>query len=162
MCVKITDAGRCRSMTWDRDDKERTALHEAGHAVVAWSFGVTVERIYLDLVNESGHTDAATAHLKPVEQIANRLAGFEAEQAFKPPGKGRRALDDRYRVQMILQENETPENTPAGQELRERGRACAEARLREHETKVFRVALHLLEYHYLDRVAFDAMMQEPP
>ena len=25
--------------TRDPDDKERTSLHEAGHAVVAWSYG---------------------------------------------------------------------------------------------------------------------------
>jgi hypothetical protein len=37
-------------MTWDPDDKERTALHEAGHAVVAWSFNVVVGCIHLDPV----------------------------------------------------------------------------------------------------------------
>jgi hypothetical protein len=75
-------------MTWDPDNKDRTALHEAGHAVVAWSFGVTVGCIHLDLENKSGHTMvASTAHLQPFEQIAQCLAGFEAEQAFQTSGQ---------------------------------------------------------------------------
>ena len=149
-------------MSWDPEDKERTALHEAGHAAVAWSFGVTVGCIHLDLKNESGHAMIApVTHLKLVEQIANWLAGFEAEQVFKPPAKERRSLCDFLAVHKILQDNETPEETPEGQELRDRGRACAAARLCEHQTKVRRVAHHLVEYHYIDRVAFEAMMQEP-
>jgi hypothetical protein len=151
-----------RPLTWDPDDKERTALHEAGHAVLAWSFGVTVGCIHLDVENESGHTTAGlTAHLKPVEQIANRLAGFEAEQVFKPPGKVKRAWDDFLKVREILEENGTPEDTPEGQKLDKQGRVCAEMRLRKHETKVRRIAHHLVKHHYMDRVVFEAMMQEP-
>ena len=150
-------------MTWDRDDNERTALHEAGHAVVAWSLGVTIERIYLDLENKSGGVDvppASAAHLKLVEQIANCFAGFEAEQAFKPPGRKAKALLDCGDIRKILRDNGTPEETSEGQELRERGRACAAARLREHETKVRRVADHLAQHHHIiDRAVFEAMMQ---
>jgi len=73
--------------TWDR---ERTALHEAGHAVVAWSFGVTVGCIHLDSEKQGGHAEIAPAtHLEPFEQIAIALAGFESEQIFKPPGDKR-------------------------------------------------------------------------
>jgi hypothetical protein len=147
-------------MTWDPDDLERTALHEAGHAVVAWSFGVTVGCIHLDLEKEGGHAKIApTAHLEHFEQIANWLAGFEAEQAFKPPGRKAKAMIDCGEVWRILRQNATSEGEPEGQALRERGRACAESRLREHESKVRRVARHLVEHHYMDRVVFEAMMQ---
>src|SRR5262249_7795659 len=150
------------SLAWNPEDKERTALHEAGHAIVARSFGVTVGCIHLDLETEGGHAHfASTAHLKHFEQIANWLAGFEAEQAFKPPGRKAKAMIDCGEVCRILRENGTPEEETEGQALRERGRACAERLLREHESKVRRVARHLVEHHYMDRVLFEAMMQEP-
>jgi len=148
-------------MTWDRDDKERTAFHEAGHAVVAWSFGVIVGCIHLDLKNESGHAMIGPAtHLKPIEQIANWYAGREAEKAFKFPANPHKSKDDLFRVGQILDEH-TPGETRERQDLRERGRACAEACLREHESKVLLVVRHLMQHHYVDRVAFEAMMQEP-
>ena len=142
-------------MIWNPDDKKRTALHEAGHAVVAWSFGVTVGCIHLDLENKSGHTMVASiTRLQPFEQIAQCLAGFEAEQAFKPPGCRRRAFDDFHdKVPPILRANGTSDDEPEGQKLRERGRSCAEECLREHATKVWRIADHLVEHHYMDRVA---------
>jgi len=148
-------------VTWDPDDKERTALHEAGHAVVAWSFDLPLGSIYLDLEKESGGTTAdraSIARLTLVEQIANWLAGYEAEQAFKRPGRKWNAGDD-GQVRRILRENDTPEDTPEGQDLGEQGRACAEARLLKHEAKVRCVARHLIEHHYIDRVTFEEMMQ---
>jgi hypothetical protein len=137
----------------------RTALHEAGHGVVAHSFGVTVGGLYLDLETEGGHADIASiAHLEPFEQIANWLAGFEAEQIYKPPGRKKPGQFDCGEVRRILRENGTSNNESEGQKLRERGRACAEERLREHEPKVRRIADHLVEHQYIDRVAFEAMM----
>src|SRR5262244_1504484 len=60
-----------QALTWDPEDKERTALHEVGHAVVAWSFGITVGCIHLDIEKEGGHAQiASTAHLEHFEQIA--------------------------------------------------------------------------------------------
>jgi hypothetical protein len=32
----------------------KAAFHEAGHAVVAWSFGLVVHGVYLDVANNSG------------------------------------------------------------------------------------------------------------
>jgi hypothetical protein len=149
-------------VTWDPEDMERAALHEAGHAVVAWSFGVIVGCIHLDLKNKSGSAHiACTAHLEPFEQIANCLAGYEAEQVFKPPGSERRAFDDFHdKVPKILRKNGTSLDEREGQDLRKQGRACAESRLCEHENKVRAVACHLVEHHYMDRVVFEAMMQE--
>jgi hypothetical protein len=149
-------------MTWDPDDKERTALHEAGHVVVAWSFGLLVGSIHLDLKTKGGHADIAShTHLERVQQIANWLAGYEAEQAFKPPGRKAKAAFDCGEVRRILRDNDTPEDTHEGQDLRECGRACAKVRLLKHETKVHRVARRLIEHHYIDRAAFEEMMREP-
>jgi hypothetical protein len=146
---------------WDPNDKERTALHEAGHAVLAWSFRVTVGCIHLDVKRQSGHAKIApTTHLKHFEQIANWLAGFVAEEVFKPPGRKAKAIIDDGEVSRILRENGTPDDTAEGQRLREQGRAYAEGRLREHRSKVRRLARHLMEHHYIDRVDFEAMMRQ--
>jgi hypothetical protein len=150
-------------MIWNPDDKERTALHEAGHAVVAWSFGVAVVKcLYLDPKTHGGGAPiASTAHLERFEQIANWLAGFEAEEAFMHPGRKYNAEGDFGEVRRILRENGTSKDEPEGKALCERGRSCAEERLRDHATKVRQIADHLVEHHYMDRVAFEAVMKEP-
>jgi hypothetical protein len=142
---------------------ERTALHEAGHAVVAWSFDITGGALYLDRVNKSGHFDlAGYAHLEPFKQIAIALAGFEAEQTLKPPGSKRRAFDDFHdKVPVILRNNGTSLDESKGKALRKNGRACAKRRLLKHERKVRAVADHLVEHHYMDRVTFEALMKDP-
>ncbi len=149
-------------MNWDPDDKERVAFHEAGHAVVAWSFDLTVEGIYLDLVNQSGHTEisADEGHLQPFEQIAKWYAGCEAEETLRPPVNWDRGRDDRFRIGQILDKH-TPGETRERQELREQGRACAVARLLKYETEVREVARHLVEHHHLDWVRFEEIMRAP-
>ena len=121
-------------MNWDPAVTERTALHEAGHAVVAWSFGLTVGSIHLDLATQGGHAMiASVAKLNPVEQIVRWLAGYEAEQMFKPPGRKAKAMIDFGEVSRILRENGTPEETPEGHESKVvplPKRACANTRPR--------------------------------
>lgn len=95
-----------------------------------------------------------------VPQIAIALAGFEAEQAFKPPGRKEKAKYDFREVRRLLQANGTLETEPAGQHLCEQGRAAAVERLLEYEAKVWGVARHLLEHHHLNRDAFEALMAE--
>ena len=149
-------------MTWDPDDKERTALHEAGHAIVAWCFDVTGGHLYLDCVNQTGHVDlAGYTHLEPFKQIAIALAGFEAEQTLKPPGSKRRAFDDFHdKVPVILRNNGTSLDEPKGKALRKNGRACAKRRLLKHERQVRAIADHLVQHDYMDRVVFEAMMKD--
>jgi hypothetical protein len=145
---------------------ERTALHEAGHAVLAWSFGVAPGAdLYLDLEKESGGAPfvlSSVAHLKPVEQIAVALAGFEAEQTFKPPGKKRRAADDFHdKVPTILRNNGASLDEPQGKALRKNGRARAKRRLLKHDRKVRAVARHLVEHHRVSPALFEALMKAP-
>ena len=149
-------------MTWEPDDKERTALHEAGYAVMAWSFQVVVGCIHLDLKNKSGHTQVASMdHLQAFEQIAECVGGLEAEEMFKPPGSKRRATWDlHHNLPPILRAHGTSEHEPAGQALRSQGDICARERLRKHESKVRAVARHLVEHAYMDRVVFEVMMKE--
>jgi hypothetical protein len=82
---------------WDPNDREKTAYHEAGHAIVLWTFGVLpTGRIHLDHEKEEGGCTAtdlgAPTRLRPVQQIATWLAGYEAEEAFRPPGRKAKAM----------------------------------------------------------------------
>ena len=55
---------------WDPDDMAKVAVHEAGHAVVAWLFGRPLKGIYLTWQRKAG-VDAATAHCL-AQEIAPR------------------------------------------------------------------------------------------
>jgi Peptidase M50B-like len=60
-----------------------TAYHEAGHAIVAWSFGLQVGTIHVQADDASGDAlIGPTDHLTLVEQIAVCAAGYTAENVF--------------------------------------------------------------------------------
>lgn|SRR5262249_32345204 len=147
---------------WNREDKERTALHEAGHAVVAWFLGAAVLRIRLDLEMRGGDTETNpySINKRPrVHRIAAALAGSEAEWLFKPPADKDRLAYDIDQVIQILEEDGTV-CQPAGIERRESGRAFARHCLREHEVKVRRIARHLVNHNCMERLTFEAIMAE--
>jgi len=81
-------------VSWDPDDKLRTALHYAGQAIVARSFDKVPERVRLNVSFEDGKMDGLhkgwLSDLSVIAQIAIALAGYEAEQAFHPPGRLRK------------------------------------------------------------------------
>ena len=151
-------------MTWDPDDKLRTALHYAGQAIVARSFDKVPERVRLNVSFEDGKMDGLhkgwLSDLSVIAQIAIALAGYEAEQAFHPPGRKEKAKYDLREVRRLLQANGTPEPDPAGQAIKEQGRALARDRLVQHSAKLHRLAQRLLEDHEFDRHAFEALMAE--
>jgi hypothetical protein len=144
-------------------DLEKAAYHEAGHAVVAWSFGVPVGGIYLDLQNESGHMDAPSPKHMDIDiarRIAFCLAGLRAEDAFAPPGRPAKAAFDFGNVWEMLRDNGTPKDMPEGKALRNQGRDCADKQLRKHAAKVRRVAERLLQPpHEITREQFEHLMQ---
>jgi hypothetical protein len=145
-------------------DLEKAAYHEAGHAVVAWSFRVPVGGIYLDVQNESGHIDAPSHKDMDIDiarRIAFCLAGLRAEDAFAPPGRPAKAAFDLGNVWEMLRENGTPKDTPEGKALRNKGRDCADKQLRKHSARVARVAKRLLQSpHEITREQFAQLMQE--
>lgn len=96
--------------TWDPIDMEKVAFHEAGHAVVAWLFGLRLKRIYLDLETEGGGAPAvAPAGLGLVQRIVILYAGTVSEEIFKGPAVFRRSIEDRANVHVLLEKNGTPE-----------------------------------------------------
>jgi hypothetical protein len=139
---------------------EKVAFHEAGHAVVAWLFGLSLKRIYLDLKTEGGAAPAdGPASL--AKKIAIYYAGNVSEEIFKGPAVPRRAHADRYYVRRLLEENGTPEDEPEGQALIAKGCSWAEKLLRRHEARVGRVAKRLLQSpHKLNPARFKQLMRE--
>jgi hypothetical protein len=94
---------------WNHSDfLEKTAYHEAGHAVLLWTFGVPpLGGLHLDHVKQGGRVDSdrtAAERLPPVHEIAFWLAGYEAQQTFRPPGRRRAAAVDLGEVQRVLRE----------------------------------------------------------
>ena len=63
--------------TWDPVDMQKVAFHEAGHAVVAWLFGLPLKRIYLDLETEGGGavSEVDLAHLCIVQALPRKSIG---------------------------------------------------------------------------------------
>jgi hypothetical protein len=106
--------------TWDPVDREKVAFHEAGHAVVAWLFGLPLVRIYLDLETEGGAALSMAADSSLVQQIAVLYAGKVSEEIFRGPAVSRRSLEDRVNVHVLLEKNGTPEEEPEGQAIQTR------------------------------------------
>jgi hypothetical protein len=72
-----------------------TSFHEAGHAVVAWSFGVPVGALFVKADDAGGGAETGpTTHLKLPEQIAFYWAGAAAQTVFNCPGHELAALQD--------------------------------------------------------------------
>ena len=148
---------------WEPDDMAKVAFHEAGHAVVAWLFGLPLKRIYLNLEKEGGGVVAATARCL-VQQIVCHYGGPVSEKMFGGPANqwtSRRALVDHAKVHGLLVENGTPEEEPEGQALQIRAYAWVEKLLLSHESRVRRVAKRLLQPpHKMNPARFKRLMRE--
>ena len=149
-------------MSWNADDKFRTALHEAGHAVVLSSFNIAVQSVYLDPVKESGGTipaePLAIAQLDVDKHVAFALAGYLAERLFKPPPLKQKAGYDRLEtIPVALRWHGIEDRRQQCMALK-RGGNIARQRLRDRQIKVLRVAHQLFRHGHVDRAAFEAIM----
>src|SRR5215831_15947163 len=80
-----------------------TAYHEAGHAVVAWLFGLPVSNITIKSQDASGGTDVANVgQLPTLKQVAFLAAGYTAERVFQCEGHQWMALDDHAKIMEVL------------------------------------------------------------
>jgi hypothetical protein len=132
------------------------AYHEAGHAVVAWSFDLKVHNIYIregDVLQGKTCTDCA-AHLPLVDQVAVLAAGIVATQVFERPLPVYFAQRDREQtLNLIL-------SVLSGIELeqidhhRKEGENRARDRLVKHKSKVIRLAECLFDVRHVDGPKF--------
>jgi hypothetical protein len=131
-----------------------TAYHEAGHAVVAWSFGLHVGAISVVAEDARGEAQIGSAkHLSLVEQIALYSAGYVAENTFGHPAHRLAAASDHNRIRELLEANRVEEG-PKTEALRSEAAGCARERLLAHKAKVIRLAERLVQDGCVDAAEF--------
>jgi len=87
--------------------------HEAGHAVVAWSFGVPVVAVYVTFSVTKGwrggtdYIDGSALHY--VDQITNLAAGRTGEEVFACFAPYDAWLADLEEISVLLNDNGIPE-----------------------------------------------------
>lgn len=135
-----------------------TAIHEAGHAVVAWSLGLPVGAIRVSDDDASGGTEIGLAdHLSLIEQIAVLSAGHAAERVFECPAHGLADAGDRHKILSLLRASGISEEEH-GPKLRDQGYDFAKARLETYNIKVVELAERLVECGSIDGSEFRHLM----
>ena len=118
-----------------------TAYHEAGHAVVGWSFGLRVGGVRVSDNDSSGTAEIDGAeHLPLVDQIAIRFAGVAAEAVFGHPTHELIASGDRQEVMKLLAAHGVFEHNGDARKLRDLGYRNAKERLEKNRDKVIALA----------------------
>ena len=151
--------------TWEPHDMAAAAFHEAGHAVVAWSFCLRVDHVELDVANNSGHARIADAE-DPTHRVVVSYAGFEAEDMFKGPAAFVRAEDDFKRaeeelINYLRRQARKSLYSPEGRRLQADCRACAQDWLSMNKARVERAARELLKPpHKISKAKFIQLMRE--
>jgi ATP-dependent Zn protease len=122
-----------------------TAFHEAGHAVAAWSFGLSVKAVRVSSSDASGGAEIGDAdHLPLIEQVAICLAGIAAEDIFGFKTHELAAFSDYAKVLELIEANGISE-VEQGLKLRNDGYDCAHSHLEIHKSRVVELAERLSE-----------------
>jgi hypothetical protein len=121
-----------------------TAFHEAGHAVVAWSFGLAVDAVWVNADDASdGANISPSDHLPLAEQIAVWWSGTAAESVFECPSHEYAAFGDHAGVMELLEVHGISEEE-RGPALRAEAFGIATARLEANKTRVIELAERLV------------------
>lgn len=97
------------------DDIARgVCCHEAGHAVVAWSFRLPVKTVWVAFNETQGwhgrtEIDGSDNHLPMMDRIANLVAGKTAERLFGWPAHDKAWLVDFGEIHALLNRNSNSE-----------------------------------------------------
>jgi hypothetical protein len=137
-----------------------TAYHEAGHAIVAWSFGLQVGTIHVMADDGSGGAQIGpTNHLCLVARIAVCVAGYTAENVFGHPHTNRLAAAcDHTRIRKLLEDSGIAEGDEAVA-LRLKGVNCAGETFLAHKDRVIRLAEKLVQDGCVDDAEFLRLMR---
>lgn len=146
----------------DQDRRRSTAYHEAGHAVVAWVLGLSIEGIAIGIDGDEtkGHAriQIEQDHLSQLDQLAICLAGIEAQEAFQCALTHDFAwVSDFSKADEIIGEDAPEEQR---QQMIESGHRRARELIVLHEAKVVRLATRLvacgvIELHELNDLVKD-------
>lgn len=135
-----------------------TAIHEAGHAVVAWSFDLPIGAIWVSADDASGGTQIGPAgHLNLTNQIAVWCAGGIAEEVFECPGHELATFQDQVAIMELLEKHGFTEEDD-GPALRAGGYAIAAAALENNRVKVMALVERLVEHGRVEAPDFLMLM----
>jgi ATP-dependent Zn protease len=138
-------------------DRYCAAVHEAGHAVVAWALGLKTRKMAVGINGD----DAAGAaeiedseHLPLVDQIAICSAGADAQRMLDAPTHEIAAFSDMVKIGNLVDDLAEDE----GETLRYAGYRRSKELLELHRGKVERIAHALAERTELDQVAIEQIL----
>jgi hypothetical protein len=142
-------------------EKQRgLCCHEAGHAVVAWSFGVRVVAVYVTFSVARGwhggtdYIDGSALHY--MDQVTSFAAGRAGEEIFDCPAHYCAWLADLGEIYVLLNDNGIPEDKHWARvaEARERARLILE----RHRERALRLVDRLAEAGHVGNAEFLRLM----
>src|SRR5690349_16760901 len=138
-------------MSDEKVTREAIAVHEAGHAVVAWALGLIVGRLWIDDNGRSGGMSPVDAgQLSIIDQIAIWMAGQQATDILRIEAPTFIAGKDREEV--IKLTSRLPDK--AQEQLRAAGQKRAIDILRQHDRMLKDVADALDKAGRIDKATF--------
>jgi hypothetical protein len=132
--------------------------HEAGHAVVASSFGVRVAAVTVMFTEEKGwHGETMTeGHLPCEHRITLLSAGKAAEEFFNYPAHARASLRDYGEIDSLLGRKGMRDKREA---RIDEGKMRARIILEEHREQALRLIDRLVKFGRVDDVQFLRLMK---
>ena len=135
--------------------------HEAGHAVVASSFGVRVAAVMVMFTEEKGWhgetmTEGSADHLPCEYRITLLSAGKAAEEFFNYPADARASLRDYGEIDSLLDRKGMRDEREA---RIDEGKMRARIVLEEHREQALRLIDRLVKFGRVDDVQFLRLMK---
>jgi ATP-dependent Zn protease len=123
--------------------RHSAACHEAGHAIVAWNFGLQVGAAQAHDDGAGGVKISAADHLPLVDQLAIRLGGHQAQALAGCQIFNLQSLRDHLAVERILSEHGIAEG-PEAARLRDDAREKAYGILNLRHDMLINIANELM------------------
>jgi ATP-dependent Zn protease len=137
------------------------SYHEAGHAVVAWSFGVEVGNIHIREIGagNGGAQIGSADHLPLTDQLALLAAGKEAERQCKSGLPDYASDEDRLMAINLVLKHQPGLSSDEIQRHLDAGHDRARERVVEHRAKIERLADRLRHDREVSAATFLLLMQ---
>ena len=125
------------------EDRRGAAYHEAGHIVVAWALGLSIDATVIGIDGDDAKGETSIADDKPlplIDRIAVCAAGLEAQSVFHAPTHDYAAMMDEAKI-IELTEHLDEKSRLARRNV---GYQRAHELIVAHAVKVDRIAKNLL------------------
>jgi len=132
-------------------------VHEAGHVVVAWAFGLKTRAMAVGVNGDDSAGKAEiedASHLPVVDQIAISSAGIDAQELLGAPTNEIAGFSDMVKIKNVVDEYEEEE----GEVLRYAGYRRSQELLELHRAVVERLAVALAEQGELEQIAIERIV----